>query len=46
MIMKEDLGRFGLAYSLPLLEGDLYEDLRILGEGKLSEDVLQDYAAL
>ena len=46
MIMKENAGRFKLVCLLSLLEGDLHKKLRILGEGKLLENVLQDCAVL
>ena len=46
VIMKENTGRFKLACLLPLLEGDLPEELGISGEGKLMKDVLKDHAIL
>ena len=39
IIRKENARQFKLAYSLSLLEGDLYKELEILGEGKLLEDL-------
>ena len=42
----ERIGRFKLVHSLLLLEGDLHKELGISGEGKLSEDMLQDYTVL
>ena len=45
-IIKENIGYFRLAYTLPLLEGDLSKDLSILGEDKLIEDLLQDQVVL
>ena len=45
IIIRENRGQFKLAHLLPLLEGDLYEELSILGKGKLSKDVLQDCTA-
>ena len=44
-IMRENIGQFKLAYSLLLLEEELYEELSILGEDKLLEDILHDHAA-
>ena len=41
-IIKENTGYFRLAYILSLLKEDLYEDLSILGKGKLAEDLLWD----
>ena len=38
-IMKENTEGFKLAKLSPLLEGDFHEKLRILREGKLSEDI-------
>ena len=46
MIIKKNIGWFKLAHLLLLLEGDFHEELRISGEGKLSEDVLKDYTTL
>jgi len=40
MIMKKNIGRFELAHLLPLLERDLCKELGILGESKLSKDIL------
>ena len=42
--MKKNVGRFKLVCTLPLLEGELHEELGILGESKLLEDLLQDQA--
>ena len=39
-IIKKNIGRFELAYLLPLLEGDFCKELVISEEGKLSEDIL------
>ena len=44
--MKENAGHFRLALILLLLEGELCEELSILGEGKLVEDLLQDWIVL
>ena len=38
-IVKENIGWFKLVHLLLLLEKDLYEELRISGEGKLIEDM-------
>ena len=46
MITKENTGMFILIYLLILLEGDLYEELGISGEGKLIENVLKDCTML
>ena len=37
--MKKKNRLFRLAHMSPLLEGELYEDLGILGKGKLIEDL-------
>ena len=38
--MKENSSRFKLAYASQLLEGDLYSQLGMSGEGVLSEEIL------
>ena len=45
-IIKENTGRFKLSCSSPLLEGDLCEELGLLGEGRLAKDALRDRALL
>ena len=39
-IMKENSGRFRLAYTSPTLEGNLYNDLGPSGEGPMTNDIL------
>ena len=39
-IMKENLSRFRLACTSPLLEGNLHHELGPLGEGPPSRDIL------
>ena len=39
-IMRQNTGQFKLGHSLPLLEGELCEELSISGEDKLLEDLL------
>ena len=41
-ITKENSGRFKLTCTSQLLEGDLYNQLGMLGEGVLSEEILND----
>ena len=38
--MKENTRQFKAVHILPLLEGELYEELGISEEGKLTEDLL------
>ena len=39
-IMKENVVRFKLAYSLPILSLELSNDLGRVGEGRISQDIL------
>ena len=45
-IMKESTGRFKLAYSLPFLERESFEELGLSVEGRLAEDMMRDIALL
>jgi len=42
VIIKENTERFKFVYLFLFIERDLYEELGILGEGKLAEDILKD----
>ena len=39
-MMKENIVKFTLAYSLPMLSLELSNDLKRVGEGRLSKDAL------
>ena len=45
-IMKENSSRFRLAYSSPLLDDELCEELGLSGEGNLSKDILGSQSQL